>query len=276
MGGEEMEELISVIIPVYNRKDKLEKSVESVLKQSWKNLEIIAVDDGSTDGTGELLQRLEAEIPVLKAVLLPQNGGAANARNAGVKEASGEWLAFQDSDDYWYPDKLEKQMAYHAAHPEYPLIYSAFRVQSEKQQGKYPRDDMSGLEGDIYPQLLVRNTIGSPTILVKKECFWEAGGFDPSYRNIEDWDFVIRFSRKYPIGYVNEVLVDADYYQGERISALHGNYYLGRLRMIVSCREDMQKLGIFDRVLLEVFETAAAEGCLEQVKQLFRTLMGMT
>lgn len=260
--------LITVIIPTYNRADKLHRAIDSVQKQTYTNLEILIVDDGSTDNTRAVVEALGAKDDRIRYICMPQNGGASAARNEGVKQAQGELIAFQDSDDFWKPDKLEKQMAYWQRHPEFSMIYCAYFMRMDERDGYIvPDGEREELEGDIFPWLLCRNSIGTPTMLMKKESFLEAGGFDTGLRSLEDWEFAIRFSQKYYIGYVDEPLVDA-YYSPGGISSGAGAYYESRCRMIARYKAQMTEYGIFDLVVSDLFERAEKNGMLEAVKKM--------
>ncbi len=106
---------VSVIIPTYNRAALVAEAVASVLAQTWRDFEVLVVDDGSTDGTIEALAPYASRLRLLRR---ESRGGVSAARNTGIKAARGEWLAFLDSDDLWLPEKLSRQMAYLAAHPD--------------------------------------------------------------------------------------------------------------------------------------------------------------
>ncbi|MCZ7606475.1 MAG: glycosyltransferase [Planctomycetota bacterium] len=109
-----MGDLVSVIIPTFNRAARMPVAVRSVLAQTWRPLEIVVVDDGSPDDTPQVLRGLEPEVTAAGAIprfIRQQNGGAAGARNTGMKAATGQWIAFLDDDDRWYPHKLAAQMA---------------------------------------------------------------------------------------------------------------------------------------------------------------------
>lgn len=266
-------EKISVVIPTYNRAEMLKQSVESVRCQTWENIEIIIVDDASEDDTRSVCEELCHADDRVSCVRLPQNSGAAQARNEGAGRASGSWIAFQDSDDHWRPEKLQHQMAYAARHPEFGMVYCPFLVQMESGTGRYPGDDMADLEGDLFGALLCRNTIGTPTMLLKRELFEELGGFDPAFQNLEDWEFVLRFSKRYQIGYLDEVLVEADYRSAGRLSVDVGSYYESRLKLLIRYQEQLNKLGKFDEVLMEIFEKASEQKCLEIVKNMFLIML---
>ena len=111
---------IDIIIPTYNREKTIERAVRSVLGQTYDNIKVIIVDDGSTDGTEQIINSIEDSR--IRYYKLKKNGGAGYARNEGVNLASAEFIAFHDSDDAWRPDKLEKQMAYWNNHPEFSMI----------------------------------------------------------------------------------------------------------------------------------------------------------
>ena len=119
---------VSVVIPAYNRVDSIRVAVESVLRQSWTDFELLVVDDGSTDGTREAVRAIPD--PRLRLIETPRNMGASAARNLGIEEARGDWVAFQDSDDEWLPLKLEKQMARLQAPgaPAYVAVYCGMIV----------------------------------------------------------------------------------------------------------------------------------------------------
>ncbi|MBD5545732.1 MAG: glycosyltransferase [Lachnospiraceae bacterium] len=260
-------EKVSVVIPTYNRSTLIERSINSVLQQTYENLEIIVVDDGSTDDTEAVVNSIsDSRIRYIK---LPVNSGAANARNVGVDYATGSLIAFQDSDDYWRPQKLEKQMAYWREHPEFQMIYCQYNYfRQNRAPVKVPDDELGGArEGEIFEYLLVQNVIGTPTMLINRECFFACGGFDVTFDSIEDWEFVIRFSKKYLIGYVNEVLVDAYFTMGS-VSAARSAFYECRCRIIGTYKEELMAAKIFDPVVEALFLKAKRAGLLDIVKRM--------
>lgn len=268
------DEKISVILPTYNREKTIERAVRSVLCQTYDNLEVVVADDGSTDHTEEVVKGIgDARVGYYR---LPKNGGAGYARNEGVKLASADLIAFHDSDDVWRPEKLERQMAYWKKHAKYAMIYCAFLSHRfDGAESRMPYAGMRGvLEGDIFYSLLERNSIGAPTMLMKKECFLECGGFDASLKCLEDWEFALRFSRRYLVGYVDEILLDVFDTAGS-VSSERGGFFEARCGMIAAYQKEITAAGLFDRVVLDLFDRAEIGGVLDQVKRmLMHMLMG--
>lgn len=259
--------MVSVIIPTYNRERTIVRAVESVLEQSYRDLEVLIVDDGSEDGTRKLLEKIEDER--LHYLLLEENGGPSRARNAGVHHAKGEWIAFQDSDDVWREDKLEQQLRYAAKHPEYSMIYGYCLVHREGETAlRAPLEPFPEvMEGDMLSTLLVRNVIAAPTMMMKRMCFLETGGFKTDYHANEDWDFVIRFSKQFLIGLLPEIVIDV-YMQKDGVSSRIGEYYESRCRILAENRKELMELGLFDRVAMDILERAKGSGIQETVKKM--------
>lgn len=270
----EREPLISVIIPTYNREKTIDRAVDSVLKQTYSNLEVIVVDDGSSDRTEEIVKGISD--PRVRFYKLPQNGGAGHARNEGVKLAGGDLIAFHDSDDVWRPEKLQRQMAYWQEHPEFSMVYCGYLCYMENGKTKQvPGEEMEELEGDIFIPLLRRNTIGAPTILIKKNSFCECGGFDITLKSLEDWEFALRFAKQNKIGYVGELLVDV-YLSGNGVSSGAGAYFEGRCSMLVKYQEELVREEIFEKAIFEIFEKAQQGGVLEPVKKMLMAYLTET
>lgn len=261
---------ISVIIPTYNRCDKLKKSIDSVLQQTYSNIELIIVDDGSTDNTKEMVEAINDERIIY--TVMPTNMGPAAARNEGVRIATAEVIAFHDSDDLWRPNKLEKQMTYWEMHPEFSMIYCAFSYHIGDLEGRFPSRKMENLEGDVFPTILVKNTIGTPTMLLKKSCFLELGGFDTEIKCLEDWEFALRFAESYLVGFVDEVLLDV-YYTTGSVSSRQKEYIKTRCYMIALYKEYLVKYGLFDTVVGGLFEKVAKAGVLEETRSLLMTYL---
>ncbi len=257
---------ISVVIPTYNRADYIIRSVKSALEQTVKPYEIIVVDDGSTDNTKEKIDELNNEC--IKYVY-QENGGAASARNKGAEVATGDWIAFNDSDDVWRPEKLKEQIEHAHSDDKFDLIYCAYSLTSpsEKIERVPYSENISELEGNIFLSLVVMNTIGTPTVMVKRNDFLSVGGFDTGLRCIEDWDFAVRFSKEHKIGFVNKVLVDA-YTVDSGVSTNISEMFSVRCKMIAENKDVLLSNNIFDRAVSIMFEAAERMGCLEQVQKM--------
>jgi glycosyltransferase involved in cell wall biosynthesis len=209
-------DLISVVIPAYNRARSIARSVRSVLRQSYLNLELIVVDDCSTDETCAVIEAFDD--PRLRLIRRENNGGAGAARHFGVLEAKGELIAFLDSDDVFLPEKLEDQMRFFCSLPSdyvacfhIMLAYGADRTPSGLRFGPrraacVPSPEATVESGDLSGAFLGGNVLGLPTALFRKSAYVAAGGFDFRLRANDDWDFHIRLSRQGKIGYLDEPL----------------------------------------------------------------------
>jgi glycosyltransferase involved in cell wall biosynthesis len=203
-----MTSLISVIIPTYNRKNIVLGSIESVLKQKPKNYEVLVVDDGSTDGTVKYLQSLNLPIRIIEK----ENGGAASARNMGIKEARGKYIAFLDSDDLWLPGILKTQLEFLESHPEAPLVYVDQHVEikgkrikmSRFGQKNFTHQEMSRFD---LPTFAKSSPISLPSVMAKSSLFNEVGYFNESLKRHEDTDMWNRITEKYEVGYIRKPLV---------------------------------------------------------------------
>ena len=210
--------LVSVILPTYNRAAVLEKSIESVLRQSLRELELIVVDDGSEDETQKLLASVRD--PRLRTVRLETNGGACRARNIGSAVAGAPLLAFQDSDDLWRPDKLERQLA-HLRDSGADMVFCRMRRISEK--GKSFLFPVHSFDPErMQEELLMENRAATQTMLMKAEV-WQALRFDESLRRYQDWDFAIRAAGQFRLAYLPETLAES-FVQMDSISATVSSY----------------------------------------------------
>ena len=210
-------ELISVVIPSYNRKDKLPACMESVLGQSYGNIELIVVDDASTDGTQELFR--EIGDPRVRYLRYEENRGACHARNYGAERAEGGLIAFQDSDDIWHPDKLEKQYR-HLMETGADMCYCGMNRVSEGGSFYYPVH--APRPGHAQEDFLAENRAGTQTMLMHR-FVWEKLRFDESIRRYQDWDFAIRAASRFELAYLPEALVESEV-GSDSISAVVDSY----------------------------------------------------
>jgi glycosyltransferase involved in cell wall biosynthesis len=198
---------VGVIIPTRNRVHCLPAALNSVLKQTWSDLEVLVVDDASTDGTTAYLAGVSDSRVRLLRLDLPH--GAGGARNAGLKAMKNEWIAFQDSDDQWLPDKLEKQMA--AADDETGFVYCRCRRSSGEATCLFPPPHVARLSGRIFEAMLGGNLVTTQTALVRRACIDAHGLFDETLPALEDWELFLRLSRDVGVAFVDEVLVEAPF-----------------------------------------------------------------
>lgn len=197
---------VSVVIPAYNAMDYLPESLDSVFAQTFQDYEVIVVNDGSKDNIASWADGIDDS----RFRLVSQtNRGLAGARNTGIREAQGEYLAFLDADDCWSPTKLQKQVDILDNNPAVGLVYCWMRLvdPSGMPTGRFVKNCMSGV---IWKKLLIKNCVGSgSTPMVRQDCFKKVGGFDENLGSyMEDRDMWLRLAPHYEFDVVQEVLVD--------------------------------------------------------------------
>jgi glycosyltransferase involved in cell wall biosynthesis len=197
---------LSVVIPTYNRAHLIKRSITSVLCQTYHDFELIIVDDNSTDNTREVVTGInDSRIRYIKH---EKNMGNAAARNTGIKNSRAEYIAFQDDDDEWMPDKLEKQMiCFTDPSSKIDVVYSGFWRTGDNKKTFTPAQDILQKEGNIHTELLKKNFITTPVVVIKKECFSKAGMFDENISRLVDWEMWIRVSKYYNFKYINKALL---------------------------------------------------------------------
>ncbi|MCB4458428.1 glycosyltransferase family 2 protein [Leisingera sp. McT4-56] len=208
---------VSVVIPTHNREHLICDALDSVQAQSFRDLEIIVVDDGSTDGTRQrVAQWSEASELAVRYAGQPQSGGNA-ARNKGIGKARGRYVAFLDSDDLWHPDKLRKQVELLEARPGYGAAYTGLRETDAESGAVISEPRHAYPEGDLLNDLLVSD-VTAPTSawIARRALFQKAGGFDQGLMARQDWDMWIRLAQCAKIGCVPEALVDLRHHSGPR------------------------------------------------------------
>ncbi|MBW4643041.1 MAG: glycosyltransferase [Goleter apudmare HA4340-LM2] len=193
---------VSVIIPAYNAMKYLPETVDSVLFQTFQDFEVLIIDDGSSDNIREWALNLTDE----RAKLISQkNQGLPGARNTGINHAQGDYIAFVDADDLWEPTKLAKQVKCLDENPTVGLVHTWMLLIDEygKSTGRVMK---SFADGNVWQQLLERNFIACPSVMVRRCCFANAGLFDQDLRSIEDWDMWIRIAALYSFAVIKEPL----------------------------------------------------------------------
>lgn len=195
---------VSIIMPAYNAEKTIAESIQSVLNQTFRDWELIIINDGSSDSTSTIVIAYEDPRIIL---LEQQNSGVAEARNTGIQDAKGDWIAFLDSDDLWLNKKLEKFVAFIEKYPKKGLIYSNTRFFTEDPKISKPYNQWKPfVENTDYETLLIYDYISTLTVMVKREVFKAVGLFDANFFGTEDWDMWLRITEKYPIGFLTEEL----------------------------------------------------------------------
>ena len=194
--------LVSVIIPNYNYAQYLPQTLDSVLAQTYPHVEIIVVDDGSTDGSEAVLREYSDRVSSFQQ----QREGVSVARNLGVQKSSGQLIAFLDADDLWLPTKLERQVQKFMEDPDLGLVHCGWAAIDK--HGKVSNPRLEGLEGWVAKELLMfRQAIHSSSgAVVTREVVEEIGGFDPRLSTSADWDFSYRVAIRRRVAFVPEVL----------------------------------------------------------------------
>lgn len=217
--------MISVIIPTYNREKTIQRAIDSVLQQTYQDFELIIVDDGSCDQTKEIIEQInDSRI----SYVWQKNGGAAAARNTGIKFAKGEYIAFQDSDDFWYADKLEKQLTALQTYDADVVFCKLMRHNySNSQDSIWP----SLGEGFVdYHMLLKYPSVSTQTLFGKSKVFID-NLFDINLPALEDYAFSIVAAKKYKFYHMGEVLVDL-YLQEDSLTSDKHKYIVGNQLII--------------------------------------------
>ena len=188
LGSQRVFPLVSVIIPCYNMAHWLGEAIESVLAQDYPNLEIVVVDDGSTDNTREVA----CAFPQVKYLWRPNGGGPAAATNMGIENSRGTFIALIDADDIWLPGKLRAQIKHLMAKPDVGLISTPISCIDE--HGKRLSRNRFVSRRPTFSQLLVSCTIMPSTVVIRRTCFETVGLFDPELKGTDDWDMWLRIA----------------------------------------------------------------------------------
>jgi len=260
-------------MPAYNRANMIKRSIDSVLKQSFSDLELIVVDDGSKDNTFDVVKSIDDK----RIRTFPkENGGSASARNFGIKKAKGEYIAFLDSDDLWQRDHLKDLLEYLEQHPKVGMVYSTLLMVNDagQEQGTYGEDfDRQKIEYSCF-------MMPSATVL-RKSCLKKAGLFDenPAIRQVhEDWEFYLRFSDYYPIEHLNKITgIGLKHLGGQFLASLQNrNYFTGawyvwqkRFKLFEKERKG-GKLAPFDGYYFAIFSNLYTMGGVGEYVKVFK------
>jgi glycosyltransferase involved in cell wall biosynthesis len=207
--------MISVVIPVHNRELLIGRALESVSAQTLPVDEIIVVNDASTDNTSKVIESFRKKVVGLKLITLKEHGGAARARNAGIQAANGDLIAFLDSDDVWFPNKLIKQVKEFETHHNVVAVFCGMAIRERAGVCRHyiPRSNFTHI--DLYHYNLL---VTMSSAVIRKQSLIEVGGFDTTLKSCQDWDLFIRLSEHGLMRVVQEELIQFSKDSHDRIS----------------------------------------------------------
>ena len=213
--------LISVVIATYNMGQYIDQAVDSILKQTWERLEVVIVDDGSTDNTPAVMERYKGDTRVI--YIQNQNQGQPKAKNCGIKNTKGEFIAFCDADDFWEPNKLEVQMPLFD-NPKVGIVYSEVSNIDENNNRYTKSANEKRHTGKVTNQLLVENFVPFGTSVIRRECIERNGIFDEDFRMGIDWDLWLRYSLDWEFAYTPERTYIYRVWSGQMSTNYRGRY----------------------------------------------------
>lgn len=267
-------EKISVIIPTYNGSENIQRAITSVLNQDYPNIEVIVVDDASTDNTVEVVNGIKDSR--LKIIEHKVNKNGSAARNTGIKVSTGKYIALLDDDDEWLPTKLSKQTEYlkKKDNKEWKAIVGSYVTEKNGKQ----KETILTKEGDLRKEVLlmeVSMSVGSG-ILIEKKAIEELGGFDEKYLRHQDLEFILRYFRKYKLATFSDIILKRFGHSGtpsgEKILVVKGLYLEDFKLDIESFGEKVAKK-IYARQWLQVSKHFSLDGDLENtLKYYFKSL----
>ncbi len=229
--------VLSIVIPTFNRAGFLEEALRSVLAQTFTGYELIVVDDGSTDRTPELAQ----EFSEVRWIRREENSGVSQARNLGIRQARGRYLAFLDSDDLWQENKLEKQMNWMVSHPDCRVCYTD-EIWIRNGVRVNPMDKHRKYSGDIFLHCLPLCIVSPSSALMRADLLEEVGGFDESLPACEDYDLWLRIAARVPFHFIEEKLIVKRGGHGDQLS----KKYWGMDRFRVTALENLLRHSSLD------------------------------
>ncbi|HEY8940788.1 MAG TPA: glycosyltransferase family A protein [Cellvibrio sp.] len=213
--------LVSVVIATYNMGQYIRLAVESVLNQSWENIEVVVVDDGSTDNTQIVMQHFQGNARVL--YIKTENQGQPKAKNCGIKNTKGDFIAFCDADDLWEPNKLEVQMPlFH--NPDVGVVYSEVS-NIDEYNNRYTKPPAEiRYSGKVTNQMLIENFVPFGTAVIRRQCIEKNGIFDEEFRMGIDWDLWLRYSLDWEFAYTPEQTYIYRVWSGQMSNNYRGRY----------------------------------------------------
>lgn len=193
---------VSIIIPTHNRASWLTKTIQSVVAQSFEDWELLVVDDASSDDTKKVVRRF----PQARYIRMENHSGVSAARNRGVRETSGRWLCFLDSDDLWVHDKLAVQMEWMQSHPQSVVCYTD-EIWIRNGVRVNPMDKHRKYSGDIFARALPLCIVSPSSAMIDRAVFEQIGGFDETFPACEDYDLWLRMAARHKFDFIPQKLI---------------------------------------------------------------------
>ncbi|MBW1851643.1 MAG: glycosyltransferase family 2 protein [Deltaproteobacteria bacterium] len=256
---------VSVIIPTFNRATKVVRAISSTLNQTYRDLEIIVVDDGSTDGTKKLVARF---IDQIKYITHSGNFGVSSARNTGIRRSNAPFIAFLDSDDYWMPEKLEMQINYFETHAQAQACQTE-EIWIRRGQRVNPRKKHLKPSGDIFEPSLKLCLVSPSAVMLRRSLLEEVGFFDEGLPVCEDYDLWLRIACRYPVYLIKQPLIIKEGGHPDQLSSR----YRGMDRFRIKALVKLIKSGILNERQVEaameelsIKSTIYGNGCVKRGK----------
>ncbi len=221
---------VSVILPTYNRAHFLKDTLGSLVSQTFKGFEVVVVDDGSTDGTPDIIKTYSSKIN-LRPLISRENHGVSWARNQGLRASRAPWVAFLDSDDTWMPKKLEIQMKYLEKNPDLQICQTEeIWIRNGRRVNPMKKHEKKG--GSIFKRCLELCVVSPSATMISRKLLDEVGAFDEDLPACEDYDLWLRISCRYPIGLIPEPLITKRGGHPDQLSREYPSMDLYRIRSI--------------------------------------------
>lgn len=243
---------VSVIVPTYNRANRLEGTLRSIVSQTYQDFELIVVDDGSTDNTSKVIE----SFPSAQYLPMKKNSGVSKARNIGLACAKGEFICFLDSDDLWKEKKLEIQIHWMESNTDNQVCYTdeiwvrnGVRVNQMNKHRKYT--------GDIFRHCLALCIVSPSSVMIRAKLFSEIGNFDESLPACEDYDLWLRIAVKYAFHFIEEPLIIKQGGHGDQLS----RKYWGMDRFRVAALKKLLDQNSLDQEKLKLTRSSLVEKC---------------
>jgi glycosyltransferase involved in cell wall biosynthesis len=235
---------VSVVLPTFNGRDRIAAAIESVLSQDHEQLEVLVIDDASTDDTHEVVRRIGD--PRLRYMRLEANAGPYVARDLAITEARGKLIAFIDDDDVWLPGKLRRQVALLTAQPEVSLVHSAVR---DVFPGGATRLRRLHRKANDYRENLCQDRLATSTVVARRSAIQDAGGFDTSLRAFGDWDLWLRVLREHRAAGIDDPLATINLRPGSIQRGSVEAFERSRKAVLDKHGDELKRLGLERRAM---------------------------